>query len=245
MNNVSGNIRVTGEIETHVPPKLAEERKAFEQRKDTRDSYRFVVEIVTAFLLAIYAGVTILMYCANMKAAKAAEDAANAAKSANTINRAATTIANRAWLTVTRNPPFPTLEKIDYLVFPWEIENTGKTPTGPVSIDVVVEIVNSGEEPSFNYSQGHVLQMFGTVFPNKALPFQAILFKSDQTPARLSPEDRKKLSKGKAYLATFGKINYSDSFGPHWTQFCEWDHFATPISVNALDCANYNKVDIE
>jgi hypothetical protein len=65
MQDITGSVRVTGEIETHVPSSIIKERKAAEEKKDSRDKNRFTVECVTAVLLAIYAGITLLMYCAN------------------------------------------------------------------------------------------------------------------------------------------------------------------------------------
>ena len=78
MNNISGNIHVTGEIETHVPPKLAEERNTSEKKKDTRDSRRFIVECVTVVLIAIYASLTALLGCQTHKLVKTAQDTYNA-----------------------------------------------------------------------------------------------------------------------------------------------------------------------
>lgn len=77
--------------------------------------------------------------------------------------------------------PFPALKDITHLVFPWKIDNVGKTLTGPITIDIVVEIVDSKNESSFDYSKGHVKQLFGTVFPGEDLPFQAVLFRADKS----------------------------------------------------------------
>ena len=111
---------------------------------------------------------------------------------------------------------------------------------------LVVEIVDSKNESSFDYSKGHVKQLFGTVFfPGEDLPFQAVLFRADKSLGELTTPETQKLQNGDAYLATFGLITYSDSFGPHWTHFCRWKNFAATMSANALACATYNRVDID
>ena len=163
----------------------------------------------------------------------------------NKINDATTVIANRAWIRPLNDGPFPALKDIRHLVFPWKIDNVGKTPAGPITINIVVEIVDSKNEPSFDYSKGHVKQLFGTVFSGEDLPFQAVLFRADKSLGELTTPETQKLQNGDAYLATFGMITYSDSFGPHWTHLCQWKNFAATMSANTVACATYNRVDID
>jgi hypothetical protein len=61
--NVKGNIHVHGEIQTHISPRLQEQQDSRNKRDDSRETRRFIVEIVGALLIAIYAGITVWQAC--------------------------------------------------------------------------------------------------------------------------------------------------------------------------------------
>ncbi|MGD0586719.1 MAG: hypothetical protein ABSA86_13275 [Oryzomonas sp.] len=73
MNNFAGDIHVTGEIETHIPPKLAEQNRAADVKKQTREDCKLILEIVTVILIALYAGLTALLVCFSFKSLKSTE----------------------------------------------------------------------------------------------------------------------------------------------------------------------------
>ncbi len=163
----------------------------------------------------------------------------------NRINRTATVIANRAWAKPSFVGPEPDLIKIKELSFPWKVENIGNTPTGPMTIDVVLEIVDVKKEPSFEYSSKHTHMITGTLFPKEEFQFPATLFRPDHSEGQLTDPEFQQLKNGQSYLATFGMITYNDSFGFHQTNFCAWRAFVLGIIVQAKDCVKYNKVDID
>ena len=96
-----------------IPPPLTDTIKAKEQKKERRETIKFVVEVVGVVLLFIYASFTILIWWANNKAADATTRAANSEVA-----------ANRAWIV----PDFPPQHKrvIEEANLEWH--NAGKTP---------------------------------------------------------------------------------------------------------------------
>src|ERR1035441_4983864 len=74
----------------YAPTKLR-----FRKDRDRLEHKRFRVECVTLGVLVIYALITLLMYCANKKAAEAAKSAADTAA-------AGLELAQRPWLSVSR-----------------------------------------------------------------------------------------------------------------------------------------------
>ena len=62
-----------------VPPTESDEERAKKEKKERRKTIMFWVEIVSAIILFGYLGVTILIWCANKQAAKAAKEAADTA----------------------------------------------------------------------------------------------------------------------------------------------------------------------
>jgi hypothetical protein len=86
--DVSGNIHVRGEIETHVPDDVKKKREAAEEKKEARDKFRLCVEITGLIIVIIYAGLTcwqawethnavIAAQIANTNAGKALSEAHN------------------------------------------------------------------------------------------------------------------------------------------------------------------------
>jgi hypothetical protein len=96
-----------------IPPPLSETEKAKKKKNELRETIKFWVEVVGVVLLFIYASFTILIWCANKKAADATTRAANSEVA-----------ANRAWIV----PDFPPQHKrvIEDANLVWH--NAGKTP---------------------------------------------------------------------------------------------------------------------
>jgi hypothetical protein len=62
-----------------ITPTKSKEESAEEEKKKRRETIKFRVELTGAFVLVIYTAFTILMWCANKKAAEAAKSAADTA----------------------------------------------------------------------------------------------------------------------------------------------------------------------
>jgi hypothetical protein len=74
MNNIIGNVHVTGEIETHVPPKLAEQNRAANEKKEAREGRKLILEFITVLLIALYAGLTLWQASLTNRLLKTAQD---------------------------------------------------------------------------------------------------------------------------------------------------------------------------
>jgi hypothetical protein len=92
----------------------------------------------------------------------------------------------------------------------------------------------------------------GAVIPNNPdeLEIRRLRFKLDSAgeteESPITPDERTALSEGKAWLATFGLVEYDDVFKKrHWTQFCDWSQFKPGIQYSAQGCSEYNNVDGE
>lgn len=60
--DVSGSIEVRGVVETKIPPNLEKKHDAADEKNETREKRRFVVEVLTLLFVVIYAFVTYLQW---------------------------------------------------------------------------------------------------------------------------------------------------------------------------------------
>src|SRR5579864_4051262 len=124
--------------------------------KESWDKFKDYVELVGIALLAIYTAFTILMYCANKKAADAAKDAANSARDAVELSRKTLIIDQRAWVKVDFPHNQLLLDKLQKnLSVTVVASNIGKTPATSIQIDIVLEIIGDRFPPSFSFNRQH------------------------------------------------------------------------------------------
>ena len=128
MNNISGNIHVTGDIETHVPPKIAQQREAAEVKKESRDFVRFVVECATVVLIAIYAGLTLWQGCLTRELVVLGQKTYDASQRPYIgLNTIEIDYVNSKDPDRTHSSKFPT-DQSDGLAFTIKIKNFGPVP---------------------------------------------------------------------------------------------------------------------
>lgn len=135
-----------------------------------------------------------------------------------------------------------------------QITNNGKTPArGKVTADLVIEKVNNGEEPTFDYPKPHVVVILGMVPPNdkpdviqierKRLAANGVNIESDP----LTPDEFRDFANVKIFFVAYGIVHYSDFFGTdHWTTFCNYMSAPNPplgAAVTAAPCSKYADVD--
>jgi hypothetical protein len=135
MESVTGNIRITGEVETHFPPNLENERKADNERKHAREDKRFIVEIVTAILILVYAGFTLWQSISARSSANAAKEAANAAMKQAQTSADQLALSERPWISsdVIVTSPFTFDVNGANLSLEFALRNSGLTPATQVS----------------------------------------------------------------------------------------------------------------
>jgi hypothetical protein len=130
--HISGSVNVRGTIETQRPPDLTEEHKA--ERKDdaAHNRNKFVVECITLFVVAVYAGLTAWQACSTQEIVTISQ------KTFESVNRPY--IGEGGWHIIYYSPnPDGTLK-----------ENTAPTKdTTSVSFDL--QIKNFGPLPGTNF----------------------------------------------------------------------------------------------
>jgi hypothetical protein len=133
--------------------------------------------------------------------------------------------------------------------------NYGKTPARQVSIRMRMEILDSAEAPTFDYSNALLMDEIDDplVLPNSPIPpaplFALRQIAGTQTIQEISfNEFSEAYNAGKVWFSTEGKISYSDVVGTqHWMTFC-FAKVHTPESVSTSPietrkCAQYNDMD--
>jgi hypothetical protein len=126
-------------------------------------------------------------------------------------------------------------------------ENVGKTAAKVVNETFILEKLESGQAPSFNYNKaGTLTNLLGMIMPDVLVPdtnFPLFAMGNNPPPPVLGDVAYKELVSGRAYLALFGKAEYLDIYGTqHWTHFCIWKNYG-PGNFNAVSCNEYNNVD--
>jgi len=131
MNNITGNIHVTGEIEAHVPPDLAKKRDAAEKKQEARDKLRFGVEVAGLVFVIIYAGLTLWMSYSAYRSAKAAMNQA-------TTSASQLEMSERPWISFValKDSPLHFDQFGLTLKLKFDLRNTGLTPATHVFTDV-------------------------------------------------------------------------------------------------------------
>lgn len=252
---VTGEIRVSGSVETNITSGFIEQYKAAKNENTPRDNWRFVVEVITLIVLLAYAGITAFIYLANNTSAKAALSAANTADS--TLR-----LTERAWIVVKLNPPF------DFTKFPDKAPvtlnvtflNTGKTPAWNVKGTIAANLMPTSYSPDFSYQtgSGEEVTLGGTMSPDHPIIMAItpkitrdnLTISSETGPvgeaATVSENLRINIRKNAWYLAINGRVTYDDIFGDHhWVQFCFPLGNDTTFGFTKanMDCTKYNDTD--
>jgi hypothetical protein len=203
---------------------------------------------VSAFLLLVYVGLTLLIYRANKKAADVAVNAFIATRKSSESE-------TRAMVKLHRNGELQAIPG-RILGIPVRVNNIGKTPAKNVIASTYVEIVPKSESP--NFSESDILPLFraevGDLFPGDFADFDARRMKAKGEVRKegqteiwfLSDDEIRRLKAGETYVAIHGKVAYDDIFHVrHWTNFCFWYPFAPVDDYKASKCVRYNTEDSE
>ncbi|MCU1243714.1 MAG: hypothetical protein JWO71_4440 [Candidatus Acidoferrum typicum] len=159
----------------------------------------------------------------------------------------------RAWIKIELGPLVTNHNPTAGTVIPFvpvTISNTGKSPAKNISGKFVMEKVPNGQSPSLRYDvQGRRVTV-GSMWQGTSLPrVEASIFRINPTSKQyevrpLSTAENEEILKGKAYLATYARVEYDDVFGiHHWTTACAFSTEDTPGVYKAEACTSYNGVD--
>jgi hypothetical protein len=131
------------------------------------------------------------------------------------------------------------------------VDNIGKTAARSLDSEWVMEYVTNGDSPEFVYdNRARSFVTTGIVFPHDPFTISVVFMKGklnskETEPRYLVPSEFDGLSTGKAYMAVYGKADYSDIWGnKHWLHYCYW--FVAPSAttpVTAKACTQYNDTD--
>jgi hypothetical protein len=242
--DVSGSIDVRGVIEAKLPPDLQKERDTAEEKKETRDRRRYVIEILTLIFVIIYAGLT------GWYAWVAYRQWKDLRHNFETDER--------AWIALS----FSFTPDEDFRVgdsmtpgkmFDGKVtaryENSGKTPILESESHIWVEILDHDAAPSLSLTGKHLIATSGFIFPSKFEQFHARRHHDDGSEFPPTDAELADLRSGKDYVAVYGYVVYVDDFGSHWEKFCQWWHYIDPSDPltfmqypNTLPCTSFNKI---
>lgn len=217
--NVSGDIRVSGEIETKLPPDFIEKCNADGKKSEARENKRFIVEIVTVILVFIYAGLT----------AWQASSASGQLKEARRSTDAAVQnfqMGQRAWIgTSSAEIPDPVPEKA--LVWRITYKNFGNSPAMNVQIRETIQLFNSSriDETAITF-----LSLNLPKAQNSLSMFNNQTYTDTGGINFVLTEDQVSQVKREAALIVYiAEVSYRDIFGiPRTTKVCElWSPLRT------------------
>jgi hypothetical protein len=128
-----------------------------------------------------------------------------------------------------------------------ELQNVGRSTATKVYGDMVVEFPLAMEEPSLNLKNGHSKLIQAPLYPGApAVPAEVIFISDYGTVPEIPPTVIEQLKHGTRYAVISGRINYEDTYGEWWTQFCGWRHYMPTenpprvIGFAAKKCIDFN-----
>jgi|GEM_PF-3941218 len=199
--------------------------------KDWWDKTKIILEIFGVVFLAIYTAYTIKMYCANKKAADAAQSAAKTAK--ETLD--STREDRRAWVGPVEVilPDFGRTANDHFGVW---IKNSGRTPARKVVTKISTQFIPSDADLTPVYKNVGLTESVSVIQPEMRIAIKSLAY-----PAVINRPEMKELRSGKKTLYMYGLITYEDVFHhPHWTKFCV---YLSPDLAGFGACNKYNDTD--
>ena len=136
------------------------------------------------------------------------------------------------------------------ITVPIKIVVTGKTPAMKITGEMVAEILHKGDELRFTYNDKRRGGFgYGALSPAGA-PADVHMVVLEHPPGEeirpqlLSPETKRELDSGVAWVVAYGKVSYYDRFGvEHEMTFCTLPDAPHTGSTWLDQCASYNNTD--
>jgi hypothetical protein len=128
-----------------------------------------------------------------------------------------------------------------------QVTNIGKTTATNIAGQVVLELLDTTQEPVFIYRHGHPRTRFkqGIVFPEGKIQLPAMALVShlpDPIPLIVTPDMQKRMNAGDVYIALHGRVTYDDIFGVHhWLTFCG-QGLMDPMNPQPEDILRFGKL---
>ena len=162
----------------------------------------------------------------------------------------------RAWINIQSSSVLLVVGKP--IVYPLIVANTGKTPARKIDGVFIVEVLDAGDIPSFDYSnellrsgwKANALFPIPPTLMEGLVAVRQIPGTKTTEPVALSQELLDKYNNGKIWFAIQGKVTYEDVFGvSHWMNIChgqvhgDANGFIQVPQLGIVRCAGYNDVD--
>ena len=247
---VNGSVRISGKVETNLPPGLMEQytsaQKDSNEREDRaelreianegRDILRFRIDVVTLIVVTVYASLTAIQSCEAIHSADAAKSAADTAKKTLIISE-------RAYISV----PTPIAgNKSAIIQLP--ISNIGHIPAAPATITVYEATVNFDISRDVPFLQPPT-EYHPAIYTIESIPYGSAY----QINVAVPKIDHKEIAQGRQFIYVAGYIKYGDGFsedGQQTQTFC-WNSThgeskavtwapCSSITIDRLSAANWN-----
>jgi len=205
-------------------PTTAPEQKSFPLLR----KFKPLIEVMGVGVIVIYTSVTIALWFSSAEANRIAREALKTASKSFQIEQ-------RAWLKASNTAPSFAFSGVTITV-----ENLGKIPALNTRADAFIEIVNNNQAPRF-FVTPHAGSDFTILFPGDHQTFPLAL---SGTGRQFTQSEIDSFATGRAYVAIYGRLIYSDNFGKHWSLFCSWrDYSSNPNATFDADaCVAFNRV---
>jgi hypothetical protein len=217
---------------TQTPEKNGENRMELKKWMQQPSSSNWVIAGLTCALVAIGV-VQALIYCGQLHAIH---------------------VDQRPWMKFVNADKIVPLSRNTTAMGAAQVSNPGKTPARNVRIEIAVEKVKNGEQPTMSLGSNDVVSTSGLAYPDETEPAQGIQFgvRGDTNkPFDFIPlgDDYDRWTKGELFYVVYGRISYSDFFRvEHWTHYCVFVASPPPpghppYTFTAQRCTEYNDVD--
>jgi len=139
------------------------------------------------------------------------------------------------------------LKHMTDIQLPLTMQNIGKTPATNIRTVPKVMILPSTTEPPLQKPpQGYNMRLvLPILFPTATADMTTAMRRYNGERAVMTDDEREGLRSGKYYLIYFGRLEYTDGFGPHWTNYCGWHGFTSDGAFKTSSCSYFNAIDQE
>ena len=137
----------------------------------------------------------------------------------------------------------------DPIITKFVITNSGNTPAEGVTVELVVQRIENGKSPAFDYNVPLTQTTYGMLLPKSPEVVFATSLRalpdSTSTEDILTGPEKNELDAQVKFIVIYGRVMYTDVFGvKHTTRVCTYAMPSNvPFTVSARTCSDYNGAD--
>lgn len=133
--------------------------------------------------------------------------------------------------------------------------NTGNTSARKIQMDVAIDKVKNGDDPTFDYTWDHAHGTTGLLLKGESVELEGHRYVRQHTTTSpnatdlpLSHDEEQEFANNRIFFVVYARVRYLDIFGvQHWTKRCESMVPQPPPgsnwSVSARKCTDYGDTD--